>query len=362
MYCPNCLSAELLTIAMLITHRNAYDKAFLKLLSGDDDANTLAALQTLFPSDDCMERQELSLVHRTVLNFAPLDLGTVLANSPRSEIDKGDASGRTAFWWATHKADCEAMSLLQAHGADINVTSTFGYSPLGVAIFTKNHASIGFLLQHDCDLDYGPHGLHPIHDCARHGPDLDIIEAILARRVDVDATSVYEKATALMIAVQTDHHYVSEFLIARGADVNKINIDGESALHIAIQYNSYKSLKLLLMIQANLETKTRAGEGILHYAAEFADMECLQILRAHDIRGLNIEDVVTGCSPQQRFKDMKGLNALQVADKRDDIPLEWHTMFYELVHGIKFPESKHALAGATVHMEEFHDALEELQH
>ena len=289
-----------------------------------------------------------------------MDLNTILANSPRSVIDKCDASGRTALWWATYRADYTAVSSLLMYGADINKKSTSGWDPFRVAIQTKNQAIIKLLLGHGCDMSYDPAGYLPIHSCAYFGSDVDVMQAILARGVDVNSVTLHAGETALMDAAQTDNRVLCAFLIAQGADLDKVSPDGESAIHIAIQYNSHKALSLLLQNRANCLLKTRAGETILHYAAQYGNLECLKILHAHDLSALSIEDRVTGRSVQQRFKDMKDLTTLQITDLRKDATPEWHTMFRKLINGIEFPESKSPRITNDTNLEEFHDALEHL--
>ena len=299
-------------------------------------------------------------MHRIVLNLTVLDLNTILANSPRSVIDKCDASGRTPLWWATYRADYTAVSTLLTYGADMNKKSISGWDPLRVATYTTNRAIIKLLLGHGCDISHDPIGCLPIHSYAHYGSDLDVLQAILARGIDVNTPTSYSGLTALIIAAEYQNHVLCGFLIAQGANLDKVNFDGESAIHVAIQYNSHKALSLLLQHRANYLLRTRAGETLLHYAAQFGNLECLRILHAHDLGALSVEDRVAGQSVTQRFKDMKNLTALQIADLWKDITGEWHAMFRKLVNGIECPESKSPRTTNDTNLEEFHDALEHL--
>ena len=333
----------------------------MKILASQVDANTRNALQALFPGDGFIESQEFSILHRTDLGLNSLDLGTLLAGSLKSEVDRHDMSGRTALWWAIYRADLNATTLLLSNGADINKKSATGYSPIHTAIAINNPAVIRLILSRDCDMARDPQGWLPLHNYAFHGPSLEIFEMILARTMDVNSITSDGGSTAYMIAVQEGHHHFSEHLIDRGADIDKVNTDGESALHVAIQYNRPKLLDLILKKHANHVLKTKAGENILHYAAQFGDLNSLQILYAHDLSSLNIEDRVTGPSYRQRFKNMKNMDALDIANLRDDVSPEWHAMFRKLVNGIKYPESKLAETTSNdVDIDEFHDALEHI--
>ena len=317
-------------------------------------------MRALFPGDDYIEDQNFSLLHRTVLGLNSLDLRVLLAKMSIAEVNKCDASGKTALWWATSRADYNATSLLLSRGADVNKKSSIGYSPIHAAMFARNQTVIQLLLKHGCDIAHDPQGWLPLHRGAFYGCDLKILETIQALGVDVNTTIPSTGSTALQLAVQENHYHNCEFLLAKGADLDIVNNDRESALHVAVLYNSHKPLTLLLQNHANYLLRTKAGENILHYAAQFGDLECLRTLHAHDLHALKTEDKVTGESPIQRFKGLKNLDALEITYRRDDVTPEWHAMFRKLLRGIRSPESKISEANADLDIEEFHDALEHM--
>ena len=310
-------------------------------------------MQALFPGDDFIEDQDLSLIHRTVLGLNYLDLDVLLVESPRSAMDKRDVSGRTALWWATLRADYKAASTLLSRKANINIPSHSGYRPLDAAIQSQNQKLVKLFLEHHCNLDRDPDGWLPFHSCTYFGSDLDVLRTMLDRGVEIDSTTTSTNITPLMMAAQEQRHELCEFFITQGADLNKVDHNGDSALHIAIQFNSHQALRLLLQHDADYRLKSKAGETLLHHAAQFGDMECLSILHACDLAAINTEDRVTGSSPSQRFKDIKSLNAMQIAGRREDVPPEWHLLFGELVDEIRHPEPEGK--------EHFHDALEHIE-
>ena len=173
---------------------------------------------------------------------------------------------------------------------------------------------------------------------------------MLERGVEIDCATTATKITPLMIAAHEHHGELCEFLIAEGADLDKYDHNGDCALHIAIQFNSHHALKLLLQHGADYRLKSHVGETLLHHAAQFGDVECLSILHAFDLSAIETESRVIGASPRQRFRDLKGLNARQIAHRRDDVSPKWRHVFEELVNGIQHPEQK----------EYYHDALEHM--
>ena len=330
------------------------------IISTNVDVNTRKALKALFPDDDFIMDQQFTLLHQIVLELSTLDLNRQLADSPNSMINKRDTAGRTALWWAAHNANYEAISSLLSYGANPNIQSSTGYSALNAALAANDPKAVRLLLDNHCDMALSPEGWTPLHACAFYGSDLDILETIIARRVDINAvTPGHSGVTPLMFAAQENFPRICEYLITRGAELNWFTEEGETALHIAVQFSSNEALSCLLQNHAVYTVKAKTGESILHLAAQFGNLQCLRTLHAHNLGALNADDQVINCSDSQRFKHIKGQNALQISARRDDVTPEWHVMFRELIDGIKFPERKIPGGSTDANIGEFFDALEQ---
>ena len=320
----------------------------------------------MFPGQEHIENRGLNLLHRTVLKLNPLNLDTLLYSVPRSTVDQPDAEGCTALWWAATSADYTAISSLLDYGADVDIATYAGRTILNSAISSQNQDCIKLLLKHGCDSRRFSDPSLPLHSCSFFGADLEVFEMILDRGTDINSTTLYDKWTALMVATQEHHDQICEYLIVQGADVNRTNIDGESALHVAVCYNNHKMIRLLPQYHADHRVKTYIGETLLHYAAQFGDLGCLKILHLLNLEGVNPEDTLTGCATTQALKGLKGLTALEIAERRPNMSPEWLTMCQTLIRGIEFPSSKVSEAAtgldiaedAEEEMEEFQDATE----
>ena len=205
----------------------------------------------------------------------------------------------------------------------------------------------------------------PLHDCSFFGADLDVLGIILDH-TDINSTTIPQGNTALMIATYEYRDNVCDYLLSRDASTEAVNGIGENIWNIAIHRNNHKMIQLLPQYRTNLCNRTNSGETLLHYAAQFGDLECLEILHLLNLDGLNTYDTVTESAPtQQLMKNLKGLTALQIAERRTDMSPEWHAMFRKLIQGIECPESKIQLAAtaseteetAGGEVEEFHDAI-----
>ena len=315
----------------------------------------------MFPGEEFFEKQEFSLLHKTVLGLNPLPLESFLISMTKSMIDVCDAGGRTALWWAARRSDYTTLSSLIKYGADVNKRSKVGSSPLDLAIFCRDDSCTKLLLEHGSEVterDY--QGWLPLHSCSYYGCDLYILDIVIVNTRDINLTTSDSIDTALMVAVQENQVEICGYLISHNANLDMINCDGESALHYALRFQNNKPLELLFQHRANPHLKTYAGETLLHYAAQFGDLECLEILHSFDLSGINIEDKVTKSSPLHTLKNLKGLTALQIAEQKRNESLEWLAMFRKLIRGVEFPESK--IADVDTHqiaeVEEFEDALE----
>ena len=286
-------------------------------------------------------------------------LDILLEHLPRSAIDQGDARGRTALWWAAKRGDSTTTSLLLRSGADTSKWPILTYSPLMVSLESQNQACVRLILEYGAEIHkLSPHGWLPVHIACYYGSDVDIVENLLDGRISVDEQIQGDQGTPLMLAAQEDHIRTVKYLIARSADINATNSDGETSLLIATSYNRLGSVTLLLQSGADHLCTTKAGENLLHHTAQYGDLAFLNALYAFDLSGIDPNAKVTATSHTQKMRNIKGLTALQIAEKRTDVTEEWRGVFRKLVHGIQHPELKSPI-NIGDETEEFEDALEQ---
>ena len=351
--CDGCL-------ANLSLSSSCIERYWCNFLVNQGDEKTRQRFQALFPDQGLLEEWNLSLLHRAVLGLNPICLDTLLDHLPRStNVNEVDSRGRTALFWAAKRGDFSATFSLLKSGADVNKSTPNEFSPLAAAIESRNQPCIRAILEYSPDTtNFSGQGHLPIHLSCYFGSEIDIVESLLDRGVNINAISALTRNTPLMFAAQESHLRIIEYLISRDANLNLINQDGETALLIATCHSCSEVIRLLLQNGADYITRSKAGENLLHYAAQFGDLACLKTLYAFDLAGINLHDRATTISPLQRMKDIKGLTALQIAEKRPDVTPEWRDMFRKLVHGIEYPESKLPIE-VIGEIEEFQDADEQ---
>ena len=344
---------------VLIADSNCIQLSWVQILANRGDESTHQQLRALFPGKDFLDESGFSLLHRTVLGLNPIELGMLLATLSRSAIDQCDALGRTSLIWAARRGDSSSVFQLLKSGADANKGTATGEHPLQAAIESRNQMCVRCLLENGSETKLrNAQGWLPLHVSCYFGSDIDIVEILLGNRSEnIEAISNHY-TTPLMLAAQQGHLHIMKYLIARGANLNATNKDGEASLHSVIQTKTSKCLALLLREGADYTLKTKAGETLLHYAAQFGDLTCLETLHNFNLTGIDPDDRLNGVSPSRQMKDLEGLNALQIAEKRSNVGAEWKDMFRKLISGIRHPETKSSLE-IIDQTEKFEDALEE---
>ena len=169
--------------------------------------------------DDVIENWRLTLLHRTVLKLNYLEVSDLLVAMPKSEIHSRDHYGRTALWWATQRVDTSTLSKLIQRGADPNIPSSPGTSPLNLAFF-RSYACARLLLNANADTTPVAGNNWPALPCAAYcGAPIDILEELIVRGNDINIVAC-SGHTALMLAAQEGHQHCCVYLISQDADLN----------------------------------------------------------------------------------------------------------------------------------------------
>lgn len=222
-------------------------------------------------------------------------------------LDKGadvcarDKFGDTAFLRAVYGNHLETVNLLLDNGADINATGWYGKTAIWLtaswgrrriaellkqrgAILTLEVAAMlgdtervrGFLEKGIDGQDVGT----GLGWASRHG-HLQIIKLLLAKGVDVNAKSQYER-TALSEASGSGHLEIVKLLLAKGADVNAKDDSGRTALIFAAAEWNVEIVQALLDKGPDINVVGgRFCETALDCALSTGTDEVVKLLRAH---------------------------------------------------------------------------------
>ncbi len=155
-----------------------------------------------------------------------------------------DFTGATPFWRATFAQDLEAMKVLAAHGADVNVPTAWPENSM------RGGRQEDGRLQEDSGLPKMPKGtpnLYPIQAAAGGGflglgafqqnnvPNnfLNTVKYLVEEQgADVNLPDSWGYAPLHFAAVRGDNELI-QYLVSKGADVNAVNRLGQSAVDMA---------------------------------------------------------------------------------------------------------------------------------
>jgi ankyrin repeat protein len=243
--------------------------------------------------------------------------------------DVVNAKGESALYTAVQKGNIELVALLLGQGANQVLAAKDGDIPLLLAMRAGNAKIVDVLVAAKPNLKgvTGRDGASPVTG-ALHNPDL--LDKLLALGAAVNGTytdSHRQKTTLLHTAselwdgtviveaaqssgasvpwatadaptmVQTTKpdpakaigKRVVETLVNHGADLNAVNVYGESPLYIAIRFRNQASATVLIDKGADLQVKSKyADTPTLMHAAVYSN--CVELVKLLHQKGLHLDN------------------------------------------------------------------------
>ena len=156
-----------------------------------------------------------------------------------------DSDGRTVLISASARGDLDIVNTLLRRGADPNVKDKREYTALSHAVEAMYEDVVDALLNRP-ELDTNAHGLN--------------------------------RRPVLLAYVWRDNKERVEKLLARGADANAQDGDGDTALHGAAQTGNVDMVRMFLDKGANPNAKNRQGGTPLMWAAVYGHEDVARLL------------------------------------------------------------------------------------
>jgi ankyrin repeat protein len=138
---------------------------------------------------------------------------------------------------AAAAGDSARVRQLAAAGADLNATGDQGVTLLQWAVLHKSVAGLNALLDAGADPARPGTGGATVLHIAAMVDDPAYLQALLARRVNVNLPHARTGATPLMSALLGEREAQFRQLLQAGADPDRVDAQGNTALHLAAKIN-----------------------------------------------------------------------------------------------------------------------------
>lgn len=118
----------------------------------------------------------------------------------------------------------------------------------------------------------------PLMKAAAEG-DKKAVQTLLKSKADINAQDTEEKKTALYYAISNEQKEITKLLIDKGANLENLSENQESALFMATTTNNYDLMKTVLKKKkALINTPDIEGTTPLMEAAKYGTKQTLEIL------------------------------------------------------------------------------------
>lgn len=215
-------------------------------------------------SADCLDKEdengETPLIYASKIRNAEackLLLEAGADTNPNTEY------GDTALTTAAEQGYPDICKILIEAGADINKENNYGWTPLVCAVYasygfeTRFEDVIRMLLEAGADVNKcTEHGSSPLDTAVRHNR-LKMAEILIKNGADIN--SMADEETPLMLAA-TGYKEICQLLIDEGAEIDKENKDGWTALSFAAASEAKGCGTMLLKAGANIEKVKKVSE------------------------------------------------------------------------------------------------------
>ena len=160
-----------------------------------------------------------------------------LISKKGNEVDKITHDGRTYIFWAAYKGNMELVEWLVAQGARADIEDAHGYTVLNFAANAgqSNTAMYDFLLANNAPLTGTTRsGANALLLVASSAKDEDILTYFIEKGLPFDSVDDNQNGI-FQYAAKGGNLSLLKRLADKGADVKRINKNGENALFMAAQ-------------------------------------------------------------------------------------------------------------------------------
>lgn len=159
------------------------------------------------------------------------------------------------------------MKLLIDNKANINYTDEDGFNPLNIAIESGDMELTKFLITNGANVNSLMQDGISLIGYAIAQNNMDLLQILIENGANVNYTGGDSWADIpLMTASRLGLDNVVRILLTRNADINAVDMNGNTALHTAALNSQLSVVKLLLEKNPDLDIQNKVGNTALHLA------------------------------------------------------------------------------------------------
>jgi len=214
----------------------------------------------------------------------PVPTLAVTEETERSGGMNGSRESRPWLWDydefhdAIKGGDLDGVKKMLDGGANVERGTDEGESPLILAIWKQDIATITLLLERGADVTRPFDGFPPVHYAVMQKDRApQIIQLLLDHGASLEAVGT-EDVNALHFAALNDMIHGADFLIGKGVEISKTCTDERTPLILAAQHGHLAIIRLLLAKGADLHEKSENSCTVLMWAAEYGHHEVVLYL------------------------------------------------------------------------------------
>ena len=188
-----------------------------------------------------------------------------LVEEKHLDVNEADNLNNVPLKIAVERGRLDIVKYLLEKGADINHTLNDHTTWLIMAAQTNNPELIKLLIDKGANVnEYDDFGSTPLITAAAHG-NFGNVKILVENGASLDPglckrESCTNSGQTALHSASWRFPYIAEYLIAKGSDVNKKDLDGNTALHHATFCDSLKIIDLLCKNKADVNSQNKLGQ------------------------------------------------------------------------------------------------------